>query len=124
MTFNGIWDMYAATGAERVLDLWKSVSKTHVDSLNDPGNWGYIHFRNWHLKWADLTTLARWYHLTGDRKYIDLGKNGLRLTLAGCTQPVMQESSNMGMGYRHFIFFLKLADEHGMINDDICTLVW
>jgi len=27
-------------------------------------------------------------------------------------------------GYRHFIYFMKLADEAGMIDDSKCVLVW
>jgi len=124
MTFNGIWDMYAATGDPRVLDLWKSVSGPVVQALEEPSSKGYVHFRNAHLMWADLTVLVRWYELTGDEKYIRLGRNGLRMVLAACPEPLIQSDSIFAMGYRHFILFLKLADEHGMINDDTVTLVW
>ncbi|OGV69034.1 MAG: hypothetical protein A2269_00225 [Lentisphaerae bacterium RIFOXYA12_FULL_60_10] len=124
MTFNGIWDVYAATGEERVLDLWKSITGPVVEQLADPAGMGYVHFRNWPLKWADLTVLVRWYQLTGDRRYVDLGRNGLRLILAGCPQPLHRTQGLAAMGYRHFILFLKLADEFGLINDDHCTLVW
>lgn len=124
MSFNGIYDMWTATGDPRVLELWKNITRPVVEGLSDPNHWGYIHFRNWPIKWADLTTLARWYHLTGDRKYVELGRNGLRLVLAGCPQPLNQTQGFIAMGYRHFIFFLKLADEFGMIDDNHCTLVW
>ncbi|OGV67479.1 MAG: hypothetical protein A2498_02295 [Lentisphaerae bacterium RIFOXYC12_FULL_60_16] len=124
MTFNGIWDVYAATGEKRVLDLWKSITGPVVEQLVDPAGMGYVHFRNWPLKWADLTVLVRWYQLTGDRRYVDLGRNGLRLILAGCPQPLHRTQGLAAMGYRHFILFLKLADEFGLINDDHCTLVW
>src|SRR5262249_47668049 len=111
MSFNGVWDMWAATSDKRVLALWKNITRPVVESLSDPNQWGYIHFRNWHIKWPDLTTLARWYYLTSDKKYIELGKNGLRLVLNGCPQPQNQTQGFIAMGYRHFIFFLKLADE-------------
>jgi len=124
MTFNGIWDMYACTGETRVLELWKNVTAPFVERLTDPDDWGYILFRNWQIKWPDLTLLARWYYLTGDRKYIDLGKNGVRLVLAGCPIPSNRTQGFIAMGYRHFILFLKLADEFGMIDDNYCTLVW
>ena len=124
MTFNGVWDMYAATGDAKVLELWKNITKSSVEKLSDPGSWGYVHFRSWQIKWADLTVLARWYQLTGDRRYVELGKNGLRLVLAGCPQPLNQTQGFIAMGYRHFIFYLQLADEFGMIDDDRCTLVW
>lgn len=124
MTFNGVWDVYAASGDEKVLELWKKISKPYIDGLSDPASMGYLHFRNWPIKWADLTVLARWYHLTGDEKYVKLGKNGLRLIMAGCPQPLNQTQGFIAMGYRHFIVYLKLADEFGMIDDDACTLVW
>jgi len=124
MTFNGIWDVWAATGEPRVLDLWKDVTKPVIDRLEDPGNWGYVIFRNWQIKVADLTVLVRWYELTGDRKYIELGKNGLRLILAACPQLESQFQGIFAMWYRHIILFLKYADEFGMIDDDHCTLVW
>ena len=124
MTFNGVWDMYAATGDANVLRLWKTLTQPVVDALTDPGSKGYVHFRNAHLMWADLTVLVRWYELTGDQKYIALGKNGLRMVLAACPEPLIQSDSMFAMGYRHFILFLKLADEHGMIDDDKVTLVW
>jgi hypothetical protein len=124
MTFNGIWDVYAASENPRVLELWKTVSKPYIDQLSSPDSMGYLHFRNWPIKWADLTCLARWYHLTGDEKYIRLGKNGLRLIMAGCPQPLNQTQGFIAMGYRHFIVYLQLADQLGMINDDNCTLVW
>ena len=124
MVFNGIWDMWQATGDQSILELWKRASGPEVERLNKPDHWGYLHFRNWPIKWADLTTLARWYQLTGDKKYIDLGRNGLRMVLAGCPQPLNQTQGFIAMGYRHFIFFLKLADEFGMIDDDRCVLVW
>jgi hypothetical protein len=124
MSFNGIWDMWAVTGDKRVLEFWKNITGPVVESLSQPNNWGYIHFRNWPIKWADLTTLARWHYLTGDKKYVDLGKNGLRLVLSGCPQPLNQTQGFIAMGYRHFISYLKLADEFGMIDDDRCVLVW
>lgn len=124
MTFNGIWDVWAATGEARVLQLWKDITGPVVAALHSPGSKGYVHFRNAHLIWADLTVLARWYHLTGDRSFIDLGRNGLRLVLAGCPEPLIQSDSNFAMGYRHFILYLKLADEFGLIDDDHVTLVW
>lgn len=124
MTFNGVWDMYAATGEERVLDLWKKVTAPVVEKLADADNFGYIHFRNPGVLWPDLTVLVRWYNLTGDKKYIELGKIGLRFVLAGYPQPLNPINSTFTMGYRHFIFFLKLADEFGMIDDDHCTVVW
>jgi len=124
MTFNGIWDMWAATGEERVLELWKKVTRPVVEGLSDPDGWGYVHFRNWPIKWPDLTVLARWYYLTGDERYVKLGRNGLRLVLAGCPEPLNRTQGFIAMGYRHFILFLKLADEFGMIDDDHCTLVW
>jgi hypothetical protein len=124
MTFNGIWDMWQATGDETILDLWKRASGPEVERLSNPESWGYLHFRNWGIKWADLTTLARWHALTGDKKYIDRGRNGLRLTLSACPQPLNQTQGFIAMGYRHFIFFLKLADEFGMIDDNTCVVVW
>ena len=95
-----------------------------IDQLSDPEHWGYVHFRNWPIKWADLTVLTRWYELTGDRKYVELGRNGLRLILAGCPQPLNQTQGFIAMGYRHFILYLKLADELGLLNDNDVTLVW
>ena len=124
MTFNGIWDMYRASGDEKVLELWKTVTRPVIEKLSDPTSWGYIHFRNWPIKWPDLTNLARWYHLTQDRKYADLGKNCMRLVLSGAPQALQQTQGIIAMGYRHFIYFLKIADELGMINDDHCVLVW
>ncbi|MCC7193689.1 MAG: hypothetical protein IT444_13015 [Phycisphaeraceae bacterium] len=124
MTFNGIWAMYDVTGDATVLDLWKKASGPYVEQLSDPRHWGYLHFRNWPIKWADLGTLMRWYYLTGDKKYVELGRNGLRLIMAGCPQPLNQTQGFIAMGYRHFIYFLKLADEFGMIDDDKCVLVW
>ena len=38
MTFNGIWDVWATTGAKRVLDLWKGLTKPVIDRLEDPDN--------------------------------------------------------------------------------------
>lgn len=124
MTFNGIWDVWAATGEERVLQLWKDITKPVIDELEHPGSWGYVIFRNWQIKVADLTVLARWYELTGDEKYIRLGKNGLRLLLSGAPQLDSQFQGFFAMWYRHLILFLKYADEFGMIDDDHCTLVW
>jgi len=124
MTFNGVWDMYAATGDERILEMWKLLTTPTIESLTDPNSKGYVHFRNAHLMWADLTVLVRWYELTGDPKYIELGKNGLRLVLAACPEPLIQSDSIYAMGYRHFILFLKNADEFGMIDDNHVTLVW
>lgn len=124
MTFNGIWDVWAATGEKRVLELWKEITEPVIARLADPDSWGYIHFRNWPIKCADLTVLARWYELTGETKYIELGKNGLRLIIAGCPDRDSQFQGFFAMWYRHIILFLKLADEHNMINDDHCTLVW
>ncbi|MAE61215.1 MAG: hypothetical protein CMJ49_07645 [Planctomycetaceae bacterium] len=124
MTFNGIWDMYAATGDETILEFWKALTGPHVEQLSDPEDYGYLHFRNWPIKWADLTTLTRWYELTGDKKYVELGRNGLRLALAAAPQSLMQTQGIIAMGYRHFILFMKLADEFGMIDDDHVTLVW
>ena len=124
MTFNGIWDMYAATGDQTILEFWKALTTPHIDQLSDPDDYGYLHFRNWPIKWADLTTLTRWYELTGDKRYLDLGRNGLRLVLSGAPQALMQTQGTIAMGYRHFILFMKLADEAGMIDDDHVTLVW
>ena len=124
MAFNGVWDMYAVTQDKRVLELWKGMTKPVVDALSDPNSKGYVHFRNVHLICADLTVLVRWYQLTGDKKYVELGRNGLRMTLAACPEPFIQTNFNFAMYYRHFILFLKLADEFGMINDDLVTLVW
>lgn len=124
MTFNGIWDVWAATGEARVLRLWKDITRPVVDALNEPGSWGYVVFRNWPIKVADLTVLARWYELTGDRRYIELGKNGLRLILTGAPQLDSMYQGFFAMWYRHMILFLKQADEFGMIDDDHCTLVW
>ncbi|MFW6039197.1 MAG: hypothetical protein ACOC9P_01825, partial [bacterium] len=124
MSFNGIWDMWAVTGEPRVLDLWKRITQPVIDRLQAPDSLGYIHFRNAHIRFADLTTLARWYDLTGEKRYIELGRSGLRLTLSGCPQPLLQDESYAAMGYRHFIFYLKKADEFDMINDDQVTLVW
>ncbi len=124
MTFNGIWDVWAATGETRVLQLWKDITRPIVDALTERGSKGYVHFRNAHLIWADLTVLVRWYELTRDRRYVDLGRNGLRLILAGCPEPFIQSDHIFAMGYRHYILFLKLADEFGMIDDDHVTLVW
>ena len=53
-----------------------------------------------------------------------LDSDGLRITLAACPEPFIQTNFNFAMYYRHFILFLKLADEFGMINDDLVTLVW
>ena len=124
MTFNGIWDVWAATGEERVLQLWKDITAPVIEQLDDPGSWGYVVFRNWQIKVADLTVLARWYELTGDEKYVRLGRNGLRLILAACPQLDSQFQGFFAMWYRHIILFLKLADEFDMIDDDHCTLVW
>lgn len=124
MVFNGVWDMYAATGDEAVLDLWKTITTPVIDALSDPESWGYVHFRNWPIKWADLTVLSRWYYLTKDERYVQLGRNGMRLILAGCPQPLNQTQGFIAMGYRHFILYLKLADEFGLLNDDDTTLVW
>ena len=124
MVFNGVWDMYAATGDQKILSLWKQITTPVIDQLSDPEHWGYVHFRNWPIKWADLTVLTRWYELTGDRKYVELGRNGLRLILAGCPQPLNQTQGFIAMGYRHFILYLKLADELGLLNDNDVTLVW
>ncbi len=124
MAFNGIWDVWAATGEPRALQLWKDITQPVIARLEDPDNWGYVVFRNWQIKVADLTVLARWYHLTGDPKYLRLGRNGLRLILAGCPQLDSQFQGFFAMWYRHIILFLQLADEFGMIDDDHCTLVW
>jgi len=124
MTFNGIWDTWKATGEERVLKLWKDITKPVIDKLENPDNWGYVIFRNWPIKVADLTVLAHWYELTGDKKYIELGRNGLRLILAAAPQLDNQFQGFFAMWYRHIIYFLKYADEAGMINDDLVTLVW
>ena len=124
MTFNGIWDVWAATGEERVLKLWQDITAPVIARLEDPGNWGYVIFRNWQIKVADLTVLARWYELTGDKKYIELGKNGLRLIMSAAPQLDSQFQGFFAMWYRHIILFLKYADEFGMIDDDHCTLVW
>ena len=124
MAFNGIWDVWAATGEERVLQLWKDITKPVIDMLENPGSWGYVVFRNWQIKVADLTVLVRWYELTGDEKYIRLGKNGLRLIMSGAPQLDSQFQGFFAMWYRHLILFLKYADEFGMIDDDHCTLVW
>jgi hypothetical protein len=62
--------------------------------------------------------------LTGDEKYIHLGKNGLRLIMSGAPQLDSQFQGFFAMWYRHIILFLKYADEFGMIDDDHCTLVW
>ena len=95
-----------------------------IDRLEDPDSWGYVLFRNWQIKVADLTVLARWYELTDDEKYVRLGKNGLRLILAAAPQLDSQWQGFFAMWYRHIILFLKLADKFGMIDDDHCTLVW
>ncbi|NQU11699.1 glycoside hydrolase family 127 protein, partial [bacterium] len=124
MTFNGIWDVWAATGEKRVLQLWKSITKPVIDVLERPEDWGYVIFRNWQIKVADLTVLVRWYELTGDQKYIALGKNGLRLILASAPQLDSQFQGFFAMWYRHLILYLKYADEFGMIDDNHCTLVW
>ena len=124
MSFNGIWDVWAATGEQRVLQLWKDITKPVIDQLENPGNWGYVIFRNWQIKVADLTVLSRWYELTGDRRYLALGKNGLRLILAAAPQLDNQYQGFFAMWYRHIILFLKDADEAGMIDDNHVTLVW
>ena len=90
----------------------------------DPENWGYVIFRNWGCKVGDLTVLVRWYELTGDERYVRLGRNGLRLILAGCPQRDSAFHNEFAMWYHHTILFLKLADEFGMIDDDHCVLVW
>lgn len=124
MAFNGIWDVWAATGEARALQLWKDITKPVVDHLEHPSDWGYVLFRNWQIKVADLTVLVRWYELTGDEKYLRLGKNGLRMILSGAPQLDSQYQGFFAMWYRHIILFLKNADELGMIDDDHCTLVW
>ena len=124
MTFNGVWDVWAATGEPRVLQLWKDITGPVIDQLENPDGWGYVIFRNWQIKVADLTVLARWYELTGDKRYIELGRNGLRLILAGAPQLDSQFQGFFAMWYRHIILYLKYADEIGMIDDDHCTLVW
>jgi hypothetical protein len=124
MVFNGLWDVWAATGEKRVLKLWKSVTEPVIARLEDPDSWGYVIFRNWPLKVADLTVLVRWYEVTGDERYIRLGKNGLRLILAAAPQLDSQFLNHFAMWYRHAIHFLKNADELGMIDDDHVTLVW
>lgn len=124
MSFNGIWDVWAATGEKRVLQLWKDITRPVLERLEDPDNWGYVIFRNWQIKVADLTVLVRWFELTGDRKYIELGRNGLRLILSGAPQLDDQFLSWFAMWYRHIILYLKYADELGMIDDSTCTLVW
>jgi hypothetical protein len=124
MTFNGIWDVWAATGEPRVLQLWKDITKPVVEALENPGNWGYVVFRNWQIKVADLTVLVRWYELTGDKRYITLGKNGLRVILSAAPQLDSMFQGFFAMWYRHMILYLKQADEFGLIDDDHCTLVW
>lgn len=124
MSFNGVWDTWAATGEKRVLQLWKDITRPVIDQLENPDHWGYVIFRNWPIKVADLTVLVRWYELTGERKYIDLGRNGLRLILSGAPQLDDQFLSWFAMWYRHIILYLKYADEFGMIDDSSCTLVW
>jgi rhamnogalacturonyl hydrolase YesR len=124
MTFNGIWDVWAATGEPRVLQLWKDITKPVVEALVQPGNYGFVVFRNWQIKVADLTVLVRWYELTGERRYIELGKNGLRVILTGAPQLDSMFQGFFAMWYRHMILYLKQADEFGMIDDDHCTLVW
>ena len=124
MAFNGIWDVWAATGEERALQLWKDITKPVIDTLERPEDWGYVIFRNWQIKVADLTVLVRWYELTGDEKYIRLGKNGLRLIMSGAPQLDSQYQGFFAMWYRHLILFLKNADEFGMIDDEHCTMVW
>ncbi len=124
MSFNGIWDVWTATGEKRVLQLWKDITRPVIERLKDPDDWGYVVFRNWPIKVADLTVLARWYELTGDRKYIELGRNGLKLILSGAPQLDDQFLSWFAMWYRHIILYLKYADEFGLIDDRTCTLVW
>lgn len=124
MAFNGIWDVWAATGEERVLQLWKDITRPAIERLERPDDWGYVIFRNWQIKVADLTVLVRWYELTGDPKYIHLGRNGLRLVLAACPQLDSQFKGIFAMWYRHVILYLKYADEFGLIDDNHCTLVW
>jgi hypothetical protein len=124
MSFNGVWDVWAATGEPRALQLWKDITRPVLERLADPGDWGYVVFRNWPIKVADLTVLARWYELTGDRAYIDLGRNGLRLILSGAPQLDNQFLSWFAMWYRHIILYLRYADELGLIDDATCTLVW
>lgn len=124
MTFNGVWDLYAATGDEKILKLYKILSEPVLKELESPHSFGYVHFRNAHLMMPDLTVLVRWYEMTGDEKFVRLGRNGLRMVLAAAPEPLIQSDSNYAMLYRHMILFLKLADEHGMIDDDHVTLVW
>jgi hypothetical protein len=124
MAFNGVWDMYAATNDPGTLDLWKTLTAPVVAELEKPNSFGYVHFRNQHLIWADLTVLVRWYELTGDERYVRLGRNGLRLVMSGCPEPLIQSDHLFAMGYRHYILFMKLADEFGMLDDDRAMLVW
>jgi len=124
MTFNGLWEMARVTGDPELLEFWKTLSKPIVDQLERPDDIGYVHFRNWPIKWADLTLLDHWYELTGDEKYVHLGRNGVRITLVASPDKDQMFQGFIAMGYRHFIFFLKLADEFGMIDDDKVTYVW
>lgn len=124
MTFNGIWDMYHATRDESILELWKQVTSPVVEGLTHPDSFGYIHFRNAHLRMADITVLARWYGITGDQKYLDLARTGLRLTLQTIAQPLIHETAHAAMLYRHFMFFMNLAEQHDLFSDEQCMLVW
>jgi hypothetical protein len=124
MTFNGLWDVYKVTGDPELLEFWKTLTKPYIDKLDDPDDIGYIHFRNWPIKWADLTLLDHWYELTGDERYVRLGRNGLRITLTASPDKDQMFQGFIAMGYRHFIFFLKLADEFNMLDDDKVTYVW
>jgi len=122
--YDGLWEVYRVTGDQKTLGLWKALTKPVLDSLEDPDSSGYIHFRNQGINWPDLTVLDHWYELTGDERYVRLGKNGLKLFMTGSPDKSSMYQAFIAMGYRHFIFFLKLADEFGMIDDEKVTFVW
>jgi len=123
--YDGVWEVYRVTNDEKVLKFWKNLTKDYVHVLGNPDCRGYVHFRNQGINWADLTVLDHWYELTGDEKYVKVyGENGVRLTLASSPDKDNMFQFFIAMGYRHFIFFLKLADEFGMLDDNLVTFVW
>jgi len=120
--FDGVWQVYRATNDGKVLEFWKNITRPAINSLERPDGHGYISFRP--FPFADLTVLDHYYELTGDEHYVKLGENGLRLTLTSSPDKDNMFQLFGANSYRHYIFFLKLADEFGMIDDKMVTFIW